>query len=266
MASTGAAVGGRVSTAAVTWGIARRSLMLIPRVPSTFIPSLIMPVFLLVAFTGAFGNLTRIPGFETAEMINWMLPMAAIMGASFAGVTTGIGVARDLETGFFDRLLLSPSSRVSLLTGPMIAGVLRSFLPLTLTLLVGIAWGLDFVDGPAALGMLAIATTGVSLSMAAWSTALALRIKSQAAAAPLMQVGVFVLVFLSTAQMPLALLHGWLHPVARWNPMTHVFELARQGFLGEVSWASTWPGLVSLAGLAAGLFLFALAAVRKVVP
>jgi ABC-type polysaccharide/polyol phosphate export permease len=81
-----------------------------------------------------------------------------------------------------------------------------------------------------------------------------------------MQVGIFLTVFLSTAQMPLHLIDGWLHGVARFNPMTNVLALARQGFLGDVTWASTWPGLVSLLGLCALLVTFAYRSLQKVTP
>jgi ABC-2 type transport system permease protein len=78
-------------------------------------------------------------------------------------------------------------------------------------------------------------------------------------AGPLMQQGVFLVVFLSTAYTPLVLLHGWLGEVAHLNPMTHVLEMARQATVVgiEPSWAHTWPGLVAL--LALGTVLGALA-------
>src|SRR3712207_6316819 len=105
-----------MSTAAVTWGVAERSLKLIPRVPSTFVPSLVKPVFFTLAFTGPSGALVNLPGFPADEIIDWVIPFTALQGCAFAGLTTGLGVARDLESGFYDRMLLSPAPRVSLLT------------------------------------------------------------------------------------------------------------------------------------------------------
>jgi ABC-2 type transport system permease protein len=67
----------------------------------------------------------------------------------------------------------------------------------------------------------------------------------------------FLTFFLSTALMPLELLTGWVHAIAQFNPMTSVLELARQGFLGDVAWSTTWPGLVALTGMIAVLGLFA---------
>ncbi len=254
-----------MSGARVTWGLTERSLKLIPRLPSTFFPSLIMPVFLTISFAGAFSGIVLLEGFPADKTIDWFVPMTALQGAAFAGITTGMGTARDLENGFYDRLLLSPASRLSLLAGPLVASVLRAFIPLALLLIVAVLGGAHFYAGAVGIAMLLVAGLGFAFAAGCWSVGLALRFKSQQIA-PLMQSGTFLIVFLSTAQMPLELLGGWLHAVARVNPMTYILELARQGFLGEVSWATTWPGLVAVATLAAALFGFAARSMQKVTP
>ena len=252
-----------MTSLAVTRAIAKRSLVLIPRIPSTFAPSVVMPLFLTISFAGAFSGLILLPGFPAESALDWFFPMTTVQGGAFAGVTTGMGVARDLESGFYDRILLSPAPAPALLGGPLLAGVLRALIPLTLLLVAATVGGADFHGGLLGVLTLAMATFGVALVGAGWSTALALKFKTMQVA-PLMQTGVFVAMFLSTAQMPIEFLTGWLHTVARFNPMTNVLALARQGFLGEVTWADTWPGLVSLGGFIAVTTLWALRAMKKV--
>ncbi len=264
-ASAGASGGLRMSSVAVTTGIAGRSLRMIPRLPSTFVPSVIMPVFLTIAFTGPFSDLVRIPGFPATKIIDWIVPMTIVQGGLIAGITTGMGVARDFENGFYDRFLMSPASRNSLLSGPLLAAVVRALIPLTLLLLVAWIGGAHFHAGAVGIGTLALAMLGMAAVGGAWSTGLALRFKTYQIA-PLMQAGVFLSVFTSTAQMPLDLMTGWIHGVARVNPVTNVLALARQGFLGDVTWAGTWPGLVSLGGLLAVLAVFAYRGMMKVTP
>ncbi|MBA2725470.1 MAG: ABC transporter permease [Actinobacteria bacterium] len=249
----------------VARGVAARSLMLIPRVPSTFFPSLIMPVFLLVSFTGQFAGLTLLPGFPAEKIIDWFVPMTMLQGAAFAGITTGMGVARDLENGFFDRLLLSPVPRSGLLAGPLLAAMARAAIPITLLLTIAVIGGASFSGGFLGVFTLVIACLAFALAAGAWALGLALRFKTMQVA-PLMQVGIFLTVFLSTAQMPLQLIDGWLHDVARVNPMTNILGLARQGFLGDVTWAGTWPGLVSAAALCSVLIFFAYRSLKKVTP
>ena len=67
----------------------------------------------------------------------------------------------------------------------------------------------------------------------------------------------------SAAYAPLALLTGWLHTVAKYNPATQILEAARQGFVGGVTWGDTWPGLLALAGLATLFTFFALRGMRR---
>ena len=78
-----------------------------------------------------------------------------------------------------------------------------------------------------------------------------------------MQAGMMALILTTTAYAPLALLQGWLQDIARVNPVTQVVEAARQGFVGGVTWAETWPGLLALAGLLAVLGALALREMRR---
>jgi ABC-2 type transport system permease protein len=84
-------------------------------------------------------------------------------------------------------------------------------------------------------------------------------------AGPLMQQGVFLAVFLSTAYTPEVLLRGWLSDVAHLNPMTYVLQLARQATVDgiEPSFAHTWPGVVALAGMATVLAALAVNGLRR---
>lgn len=254
-----------MSSIDVAWGITVRSLKLIPRYPSTFFPSLIMPVFFVIAFSGAFSGLVNLPGFPAAEMKDWILPMSTLQGCAFAGITTGIAVARDIENGFFDRLILSPAPRGALLAGPLLASMLRAFLPLGLLTVVGLIAGVHYQAGVLTVVPLLIAGVGIALVGGMWSVGMALRAKSQQAA-PLIQMALFLGFFLSTAMVPVDLLTGWVQSVARVNPMTKVLQLARQGFLGDLTWAATWPGLLALAGMALVLGVFAYRGIGKVVP
>jgi ABC-type polysaccharide/polyol phosphate export permease len=70
-------------------------------------------------------------------------------------------------------------------------------------------------------------------------------------------------ILLTTAYAPLALLQPWLADVADVNPVTEVIEAARQGIVGDVSWAGTWPGLLALAGLLVVLGALALREMRR---
>jgi ABC-type multidrug transport system permease subunit len=207
-----------------------------------------------------FGQLTNLPGFG-GNYQSFLLPISLMQAAGFTGAATGVNLARDIEQGWFDRLLVSPATRPVLLAGLVISASLRSLIPATLLLVVGFALGVSW-PGLGGLAIAIVIVMGMGTLAACWGAMLALRFKSQSAA-PLMQMGMLVLIFTTTAYAPLALLTGWVHTVARFNPVTQVVEAARQGFVGGVTWGDTWPGLLALVGLLAVLSALALRGMRR---
>jgi len=70
-------------------------------------------------------------------------------------------------------------------------------------------------------------------------------------------------VLFTTAYAPQQLLTGWLADVAKYNPVTQILEAVRQGFVGDVTWADTWPGLLALAGIGALMVALAMRGLRR---
>jgi ABC-2 type transport system permease protein len=134
-----------------------------------------------------------------------------------------------------------------LLAGLVSSASLRALLPATLLLTVALALGVDWPGLPA-IALTAVLVMGLAAAAACYAIILALRFRTQQAA-PLMQVGTFVAVLFTTAYAPRELLSDWLRAIADVNPVTHVLEGVRQGFVGDVTWAMTWPALLAVAGL-----------------
>lgn len=245
--------------------LARRAVILVYRLPSAFVPATIFPIFLVIAFSGAFGSITNLPGFPTDQPLNWFVPLAVLQGSAFIGVGVGLTTTRDIETGFYDRLLLAPTSRAALMAGPALGGVARSLFPFFVVLGVGTLGGARLVGGPLGAVTLFVASAGTCLFHAFWCLGLAYRFKTQRAA-PIMQIGVFLSIFLATAQVPVAVMTGWLAEVAARNPMTAVLALARAGFLGDVTWSDSWPGLAVIAIFVTLAATFAARGFRSMVP
>ena len=242
---------------AMVGALSRRGLNEVVRVPGAAIPGVLAPTVFLLGITSIFGNLTLLPGFGTDYYVDFVIPVTLLQGAAFSGAATGVNLARDIEQGWFDRLLASPAPRPVLLAGLVLSASVRALLPAAVLLIAGVAIGARF-PGPLGLLVALVMVFALAAVAAAWGIVLALRFKTQSAA-PLMQAGMFMAVLFTTSYAPMELLSGWMSAVARVNPVTHVVEAVRQGFVpGEVTWAGTWPALVALAGMAAVLVFLAL--------
>jgi ABC-2 type transport system permease protein len=249
---------------AVAFALWRRSLNEVTRVRGALLPATVAPIVFLLGMTGQFGRLTGLDGFPTDSYMSWIVPLSCLQGAGFAGAATGSNLARDIEQGWFDRLLVAPVPRPVLLIGPILGGVTRSLVPATVVLVVGLLLGGELTGGVPGLIALYVASAGFCTVAALWGIYMALTFRTQQAG-PLMQQGVFLAVFLSTAYTPEVLLRGWLAEAAAINPVTHVLELARQATVSgiEPSLAHTWPGLLALLGMWAALGGLALLALRR---
>ena len=239
----------------------RRGLNEILRVPGAAIPGVLAPTIFFLGLTAVFGNLTLLPGFTTESYQSFLVPVSLMQAAGFTGAATGVNLARDIEQGWFDRLLASPATRLSLLAGLVLSASFRVLIPATFLLVVAFSLGAHFpgLDG---LAITLLIVMGMAVIASAWGVSLALRFKTQSAA-PLMQAGMLLLILTTTAYAPLELLSGWLQEVARYNPVTQILEAARQGFVGGVTWGDTWPGLLALAGFAIVLSAIALRGMRR---
>ena len=239
----------------------RRSLNEILRVPGAAIPGILAPSIFMLGLTSVFGNLTELRGFGTDDYLAFILPVSLMQAASFSGAATGVNLARDIEQGWFDRLLVAPIPRPALLAATVASASLRCLLPVGTTLAVGFALGVEFPGiGPLLLA-LCLAALFAAIG-ATWASALALRFKTQSAA-PLMQASLFMLILFTPSYAPQNLLTGFLQDVARWNPVSQVVEAMRSCFIGGVSWAETWPALVVVGGLGALFGAFALRALAR---
>ena len=246
----------RSQNLAMIAALVRRAANEIVRVPGAAIPGVLAPTIFFLGLDSVFGHLTNLNDYPTDNYASFLIAVSMLQGAGFTGAATGVNLARDIEQGWFDRLLASPAPRWVLLAGLVGSASVRSLIPATFLFIVGLAIGVHFpgIDG---VVLVAFLVMGMGCVAALWGTFLALRFRSQSAA-PLMQAGMFIAVLFTTAYAPAALLQSWMHTVADVNPVTHVIEAARQGFVGTITFAGTWPAFAALASLIAVLGILAL--------
>ena len=233
----------------------------IVRVPGAAVPGVLAPTIFYLGLNGVFGSLINLPGFDADSYASFIVPVSMLQGAGFTGAATGVNLARDMERGWFDRLVASPAPRWVLLAGNVASASIRALIPATVLLFVALLIGAHF-PGLGGLVIAFVLVMGMAAVAACWGSMLALHYRSQTVA-PLMQSGMLVAILCTTAYAPLGLLQGWAQDIARLNPVTQVVEGVRQGFVGQVTWADTWPAVLVLVGLTALLGALALRELRR---
>jgi ABC-2 type transport system permease protein len=243
----------------IAFGVAWRVLYKIVRNPSLLAPQLIFPLFFFTAFTGALSrvnSLFHFPSGYTAFQFVFVL----LQSAAFGGVFTGFGIAADFEYGFARRLFIGAPRRSALIVGYALSAVGRWFM--TGSLLTVVAFAVGMQVGGSGFDLLALYTLGLIVNAAAllWACGIAMRIRSLQSG-PVMQLPVFLILFFAPVYVPLAFLQGWLHQVARFNPVTRLLETGR-GFIDGSPSEAGLAFLVALA-LAAGFALWAMRGLRR---
>ena len=240
---------------AVTGALMRRSLNEVIRVPGAAMPGVIAPTLLLLGLTAAFGKITEVRGFGTDDYLSFLAPVSLLQCAGFTGAATGVNLARDIEQGWVDRLLVAPPPRIVLLGGVVLSAALRVLMPVAVLLAVAFVFGLN-VPGPGGFLLIFVLVPAFAVVAACWGASIALRFRTQAAG-PLIQSVMFMFILFTSSYAPRELLAPWLEAVAGVNPVTHVVEGLRSAFIGGASWGETWPALLAVGGL--GLVFGALA-------
>jgi ABC-2 type transport system permease protein len=157
---------------------------------------------------------------------------------------------------------MAPTPRPALILGPLFTCWARVTIVVTVVVLVGFAFGARLEGGAIGLVTLAVACYGISTIAAGWGLGLAFRFKDMRGAA-LMQLTLFLCLFLTEAQAPLSIMTGWLHTVASINPFNNILRLARVGFLGPVTWDDTWGGILAIIVISTLTLTFAARGLRK---
>jgi ABC-2 type transport system permease protein len=207
--------------------LARRSVLRTLRQPAQIVPSLIFPLFLLAVNSGGLKSATALPGFPTDSYLTFALAVPFMQGALFSVMNTGTDLARDIETGFLNRLALTPLRGAALLSGLLAGAVVLGVVQAGVYLSVGLIAGAELAAGFG--GALVIVALSVSITVAFGTIGLfaALRTGSGEAVQGLFPV-FFVFLFLSAMSLPLNLLEThWFHAIASVNPVTYLLQAFR---------------------------------------
>jgi ABC-2 type transport system permease protein len=211
-------------------GVAWRTLHNFFTNPALILPGLVFPLFFFTAFAGGLSTVSRVPGFDfPTGYTAFQFVFVLLQSAAFGGVFTGFGIARDFETGLGRRFMLIARHRSAIVVGYVIAAMVRWVFTVAILTVVALLAGMQ-IDGHGIdiFGLYGLALI-VNQAAALWAAGVALRVRS-IQGGPLMQIPVFLILFMAPVYLPLHLLTGWIHAVASVNPTTALLAAGR-GFI-----------------------------------
>lgn len=247
--------------------LARRSVVRTLRQPAMVIPSLLFPMILLAVNSGGLKSATRLPGFPTDSYLTFALAITFVQGALFAAMSSGTNVANDIETGFLNRLALTPLRRSALMLGQLAGIVVLGLVQAATFLAVGALAGAGFATGlPGALVIAALAVL-IALGFGTLGAFVALRTGSGEAVQGIFPL-LFAALFLSSMALPRDLIAvDWFRTIATYNPVSYILEAIRSlmiaGWDGEaLALGFACAGGITLAALIAASYALRTAMVR----
>ncbi|HKH58761.1 MAG TPA: ABC transporter permease [Rubrobacter sp.] len=204
--------------------IARRSTLRTMRQPAVIVPALLFPMLFFSINANGLDAASKIPGFPADSYLDFAFAFPLIQASLFGAITAGAELARDIESGFFDRLSLTPMRPVALLGG-MLAGVVAlGFLQGVVFIVFGLLMGVDISSGVAGMFVIVLLTVLVALGFGGIGAILAIRtgsVEAVESAFPLF----FVAIFLSSINLPRDLIEqDWFRFIATVNPISYLVE------------------------------------------
>jgi ABC-2 type transport system permease protein len=206
------------------------------RQPATIIPNIAISVFFLFVYNSGLSSVADLPGFQ-GSYLAFILPVsivsAAVGGAGLAGQT----LIKDIDNGYFTKLLLTPTRRLAVIWGPMVASAIILTGQVVLVMILALFMGLKVATGPLGFLLVVVLAFLWGMAFAGYAAFMALKTKN-AAAAQAATFAFFPLIFLSYTFVPKEYVTAtWLKVAATINPTTYVFDAMRS--LLNTGWDAT---------------------------
>jgi ABC-2 type transport system permease protein len=237
--------------------IGRRSVLRTLRQPANVIFPFVFPMMLLAVTSAGLSSATKIPGFPSDSFLAFFLAFPFIQGALFATMNAGTDLARDIQSGFLNRLALTPMRGAALIAGQLAGIATMGFVQAVFYLSVGLIVGVHLASGVAGAAVLLVLATMIAIAFGSLGAFFALRTGSGEAVQGLFPL-LFVCLFLSSMNLPRNLIEiDWFRFAATVNPVSYLIEGVRSliitGWDGQaLALAFGVAGLLFLSSIAAG--------------
>ncbi len=248
-----------------TWYLFIRSLKKLVRNPILLFFSLFQPVIFLVLFTQLFTKFAQLPGFPAGSYLLFATPGILLQNAFSSALQSGTSVVSDLDSGYLQKMLVTPVSRYAILMGRLTSDALRVIIQSVILLGLALLLGASVSTGIPGIILVLITIAFFGLAWSGISLTLGLKTKNAETVFGISAILTFPLLFMSTALTPASFMPGWIQTVSNYNPISYTVNAVRVLVLTGYDWgtiASAYIviGAIAIVTLGATLYLF-----RKVV-
>ena len=251
-----------------TWYLFVRAMKKLVRNPILVFFSLFQPIIFLVLFTQLFSRFGSVPGFPAAAHGNYLLfatPGILLQNAFSSALQSGTSIVTDIDTGFLQKMLVTPVSRSAILLGRLTSDAFRVLVQSIIILALAYALGATVVTGIPGILLMLLTIAFFGLAWSGISLALGLRTKSAESVFGIGAFLTFPLLFMSTALTPLSLMPAWIQNVSNANPISYTVDAVRVLMLTGFDWTTILSayaviGFIAVITLGITLYLF-----RKVI-
>ncbi len=217
--------------------ITKRSLITYTRIPQALFFSTLQPVMFVLLFRYVFGGAIPI---KNIQYVNYLIPGIFVQTVLFGSVSTGIGLAEDLQKGIIERFRALPMSKIAVLAGRTVADLVRNIF--VIIILTGVAFAVGFRVETSVIffisGLLLLLVFAFAIS---WGfTIVGLSAPNSETAQVMSFPLIFPLTFASSAFVPVASMPSWLRGFATYQPVSVLIDASRKLMVNFPSTASNW--------------------------
>jgi len=246
-----------------------RSLRKLLRNPILLFFSLLQPIIFLLLFTQLFSKFSSIPSFSsstgTASYTEFAIAGILLQNAFSSALQSGTSVVDDINSGYLQKMLVTPVSRSAILLGRLVTDAFRVLIQSGIILVLALALGVTFATGPIVIVLMLFTIAFFGLAWSGISLAIGLKTRSSETVFAIGGFLTFPLLFMSTALTPKILMPDWISNVSNFNPISYTVDAARALMITGYDWGTVLKafgviGLIAVVTLGATLYQF-----RKVV-
>ncbi len=213
--------------------------------PMGVVGPLLTAAFMFLLFGAPLEGIIGLPGFPTDDYMAFFTAMVLVMTMVFSGSDIAFSALTDILSGYFDKLLLAPINRFSILMGIILVAATRALAQVLIIIVIAILLGVTFKGGT--IGILAVIMAATLFGVASAFLGLIIALRTQSVQVTQSTWLLFMpIAFMTTAFMPKELLSGWFKIAVTINPVDYILTGIRVIIIEGWVWESILPGLWAL--------------------